>query len=143
MADPTPRTRLVPAPRAGEPPPSDEGRWELDLWNGSAWFNDWFYRRLQWPAEVERHKLADLEPHLTPEAWQTLLLAIRAHLELATPLDAQIPVQVTEARTERWRFQGCVERNTGGQPVHLSGTARVAPMTPREPPPQDPSTLLR
>ena len=143
MADSTPRTRLVPTTGAGKPAPSDEGLWELDLWNGFASFNDWFYRRLHWPAEVERHKLADLEPHLTPEGWQTLLLGIRAHFELGTPLDAQILVQITQSRTERWRFQGSVERNTGGQPVHLSGSARETPMTPRESQPQDPSTLPR
>jgi PAS domain-containing protein len=124
---------MVPATGAGEPVPSDEGVWELDLWNGSAWFNDWFYRRLQWPVQVERHKLADLQPHLTPEAWKTLLLGIRAHLELGTPLDTQIPVQTAD-RTEWWRIQGSVERNTGGQPVHLSGSARDVTTTRAEPP---------
>jgi hypothetical protein len=140
MANSTPRSRWIPRPGTGEAAPSSEGRWELDLWSGSAWFNDWFYRRLQWSVEVERHKLADLQPHLTPDAWQTLLLGIRAHLELGTPLDAQIPVQLTPAHTEWWRIQGSVERNTGGQPVHLSGSAREVTMAPRESPPQDPSS---
>jgi hypothetical protein len=109
------------------------------LWSGSAWFSDWFYRRLQWPVQVEHHKLADLQPHLSPDAWETLLLGIRAHLEIGTPLDAQIPVQVTVARTEWWRIQGAVERNTAGQPVHLSGTARNVTTDRLEPQPKDPS----
>lgn len=133
---------MVPA-TAGEPAPSDEGLWELDLWSGAASFNDWFYRRLHWPVHVERHKLADLQPFLTAEAWETLLLAIRAHLELGTPLDAQIPVQVTIARTEFWRIQGSVERNTGGQPVHLSGSVRDVTTARPEPPPKDPSIPSR
>jgi len=140
------RSRLVPSTGAGEEAPTDGGVWELDLWSGAAWFNEWFYQRLQWPVQVERHKLADLQPHLTPDAWQTLLLAIRAHLELGTPLDTQIPVQLTPDRTEWWRIQGSLERNVGGQPVHLSGSARVTtsqPESPPEPQPQDPQTPSR
>src|ERR1700681_2009690 len=122
MANSIPHYPMDPATGPGEPAPGDEGLWELDLWSGSASFSDWFYGRLQWPVKVERHMLADLQPYLTPEAWETLLLGIRAHLELGTPLDLQIPVQVTVARTEWWRIQGSVERNTGGQPVQLSGS---------------------
>jgi hypothetical protein len=137
MANLIPRSRLVSPTGAGDGAPCDEGVWELDLWSGAAWFNEWFYQRLQWPVQVEHHKLADLQPHLTPDAWQTLLLAIRAHLELGAPLDVQIPVQPAPDRTEWWRIQGSVERNAGGQPVHLSGSARVTTAQP-EPQPQDP-----
>jgi hypothetical protein len=142
MANLIPRSRLVPPPGADDDAPSNEGVWELDLWSGAAWFNHWFYQRLQWPVQVEHHKLADLQPYLTPDAWQTLLLAIRAHLELGAPLDMQIPVQPTPDRTEWWRIQGSLERNAGGQPVHLSGSAQVTTAQP-EPQPQDPQTPSR
>jgi hypothetical protein len=142
MANSIPRSRLVPPTGAGEGAPGDEGVWELDLWSGAAWFNEWFYQRLQWPVQVEHHKLADLQPHLTPDAWQTLLLAIRAHLELGAPLDLQIPVQPTPDCTEWWRIQGSLERNAGGQPVHLSGIARVITSQP-ELQPQDPRVPSR
>jgi hypothetical protein len=46
-------------------------------------------------------------------------------------------VQPTPDRTEWWRIQGSLERNVGGQPVHLSGSARVTTAQ-AEPQPQDP-----
>ena len=94
------------------------------MWNGSAWFSEWFYQRLQWPTQVEHKKLADLRPNLTPEAWETLLRAIRKHLELGAPLHVELPVELTDGRTEHWRFEGASERNSGGQPVHIAGRVR-------------------
>ena len=57
-------------------------------------------------------------------AWELLLLQIRSHLELQTPLDAEIRVQVNGGPIEWWRVQGSVERNPGGQPVRLAGSVR-------------------
>jgi hypothetical protein len=139
MSDSMPPPHKTPAPGAGELPPS--GLWGLDLWNGSAWFSDWFYQRLQWPTEVRRIRLEDLRPNLAAGAWELLLLQIRSHLELQTPLDAEIQVQVKGGQIECWRMQGSAERNPGGQPVRLDGSVcdisaerhRAAPDS--EPPP--------
>jgi PAS domain-containing protein len=120
MSDSMPPPHKTPAPGAGELPPS--GLWGLDLWNGSAWFSDWFYQRLQWPTEVRRIRLEDLRPNLAAGAWELLLLQIRSHLELQTPLDAEIQVQVKGGQIEWWRMQGSAERNPGGQPVRLDGS---------------------
>jgi PAS domain-containing protein len=123
MSDSPPPPHQTPAPGAGERPPSG-GLWGLDLWNGSAWFSDWFYQRLQWPTEVRRIRLEDLRPNLAAGAWELLLLQIRSNLELQTPLDAQIQVHVKGGQIEWWRMQGSAERNPGGQPVRLTGSAR-------------------
>jgi PAS domain-containing protein len=103
-------------------PPKDGGRWHLNLWNGTAWFSDWFYERLHWPAQVKRTRLDDLRPHLSAAAWQALLAAIRAHLEQQIPLDLQLRVQRLEGQVEWWRVQGGADRNAGGQPMNLTGT---------------------
>jgi hypothetical protein len=121
MSDSAPPPHQTPAPGAGELPP-DGGHWGLDLWDGSAWFSDWFYQRLQWPTAIKRIKLDDLRPNLVAGAWELLLRQIRSHLEMQTPLDAEIQVQVKEGRIERWRMQGSAERNPGGQPVRLAGS---------------------
>ncbi len=101
-----------------------EGQWGLDLWSGEAWFSDWFYQRLSWRTQVKRKRLDDLRPHLSADGWQTLLLGVRAHLEQQIPLQLVVQVQVRPGELERWQIKGCVERNAGGQPVHLNGTAR-------------------
>jgi PAS domain-containing protein len=121
MSDSTPPSPQTPAPGAGELPPGG-GLWGLDLWDGSAWFSDWFYQRLQWPTEVRRTRLDDLRPDLAAGAWEVLLRQIRNHLELQTPLDAEIQVQVKGGQIEWWRMQGSAERNPGGQPVRLAGS---------------------
>jgi hypothetical protein len=121
MSDSAPPSHQTPAPEAGELP-SNGGHWGLDLWDGSAWFSDWFYQRLQWPTAVKRIKLEDLRPNLVPGAWELLLRQIRSHLEMQTPLDAEIQVQVKEGQIECWRMQGSAERNPGGQPVRLAGS---------------------
>jgi PAS domain-containing protein len=121
MSDAAPPASPPPAPGACEAAPGG-GLWELDLWDGSAWFSDWFYQRLHWPAEVRRTRLEDLRPNLVAGAWEVLLLQIRSHLELQTPLDAEIQVRVSDGQTECWRIRGSAERNPGGQPVRLAGT---------------------
>jgi PAS domain-containing protein len=96
----------------------------LALWNGSAWFSAWFYRRLQWPAAVKRTRLDDLKPNLPADAWGELLLAIRNHLERQLPLDLEVRVQLGGGRAEWWRIQGSAARNAAGQPMQLVGTMR-------------------
>jgi hypothetical protein len=123
MSDAAPPPDDTPAPGAGELPPAT-GLWGLDLWDGSAWFSDWFYQRLQWPTEARRIRLDNLRPNLAAGAWEALLLQIRNHLELQTPLDAEILVHVKGGQIERWRMQGSAERNPGGQPVRLAGSVR-------------------
>ena len=123
MSDSAPPPLKTPPPGAGELPPSG-GLWGLDLWNGSAWFSHWFYQRLQWPTATRRIRLDDLRPNLLGGGWEVLLLQIRSHLELQTPLDAEIQVQLNDGQTEWWRMQGSAERNPGGQPVRLSGSVR-------------------
>ena len=65
-----------------------------------------------------------LRPNLAAGAWEVLLLQIRRHLELQTPLDAEIQVQLNDGHIEWWRMQGSAERNPGGQPVRLAGSVR-------------------
>jgi len=105
-------------------PASDEGQWELTLWNGAAWFSEWFYRRLQWPMEVNHEKWDDLESYLPDGAWESLLLGIRDLLERQVPLNLQLRVQLSSGRIEWWRILGAAERNAAGLPVYLAGSAR-------------------
>ena len=111
-------------PEAGDLSAGGEGLWGLDLWSGHAWFSDWFSHRLQWPAGVVHKRLDHLRPHLPGGAWESLLAAIRDHLERQTPLDHKVCAQLPDGRIEWWRVQGAAERNAGGQPVYLSGSAR-------------------
>ncbi len=116
-------SRQTPASGAGDSSSAD-GLWGLQLWNGSAWFSDWFYHRLEWPSGLKRKRLEDLRPHLQAESWQALLLAIRNHLECAEPLNALLQVQLPGGRVECWQVEGAVERSVAGQPVHLAGQMR-------------------
>jgi PAS domain-containing protein len=102
----------------------DDGFWECDLIAGSAWFNDWFYRKLDWPLDAKRSALGDLQPALRPGVWDRLMGMLRDHLEKGFPLDLEIEVQVPGARLERWRMQGSAQRNAAGQPVYLAGSMR-------------------
>ncbi len=70
-----------------------EGFWEFDLIDGSAWFNDWFYRKLDWGHDARRPTLNDLEPALRPHAWHKLMSSFRDHLERGVPLDAELEVE--------------------------------------------------
>ena len=98
--------------------------WELDLWNGSAWYSEWFRRRLQWPAHTVHRRLEDLKAYLVPEGWDALLQAIRAHLERQVPLDLKVGVQLQGGLIATWRVLGSVERTAAGQPVYLAGSMK-------------------
>ena len=124
MSDTTPPPPPTLDPEANELPSSSEGRWGLDLWDGAAWFSDWFYQRLQWPIEVTRQQLDDLQPYMSPDDWEALLVGLRSHLELKIPLEVQVSVQLPSNRTENWHIQGSAERNAAGQPVYVSGSMR-------------------
>jgi hypothetical protein len=134
MSDSPPLSSKTPAPHADAPlTGGGHGVWKLALWNGSVRFSAWFYRRLQWPAAVKRTRLDDLKPHLPAGGWEALMLAIRNHLEGQVPLDLEVRVQLDDRRTEWWRIQGSVERNTAGQPMYLAGTMREVSAEPWEP----------
>jgi PAS domain-containing protein len=105
-------------------PPEDEGRWELDLWNGSVWYSEWFRRRLQWLPHASHRRLEDLRPNLAPGSWELLLQGIRAHLERQEPLNLNLGVQLVGGRTEIWHVEGAAERTAAGQPVYLAGTMK-------------------
>lgn len=101
-----------------------DGFWELDLIAGSAWFNDWFYRKLDWPQNVKRSTLGDLQPALRPGGWERLIATFRDHLEKGLPLDLEIEVGLPGAQLERWRMRGSALRNGAGQPIYLAGNMR-------------------
>jgi two-component system, NarL family, sensor histidine kinase UhpB len=131
MPESPPPPRNNPAAPTGGAPGGSDGLWGLVLWKGSAWFSDWFYQRLQWPMAVKHTRLEDLRPNLPQGAWETLLAAIRAHLEQGTPLDVELRVQVNSERIEWWRVTGTLERNVGGQPVYLGGRMQDVTAEPR------------
>jgi hypothetical protein len=124
MPDSVHEPEQTPSAKAEDPTATSDGLWGLDLWSGTAWFSDWFYQRLNWPSHTKRNRLDDLRPQLSAEAWQALLLGIRGHLELQVPLDVQLRVQLADGRFQWWRVQGSAERNVGGQPVNLVGSAQ-------------------
>jgi PAS domain-containing protein len=131
LATPSPPTRAARAVRPKALKPGSraleacgEGFWECDLVAGSAWFNDWFYRKLGWPQDAQRVTLGDLEPALAPGAWHRLMGAFREHLEKGGPLDLEIEVNVPGGGIERWRMRGVAQRNESGQPVYLAGVMR-------------------
>ena len=101
-----------------------DGFWECDLLEGTAWFSDWFYRKLAWGAEAKRTALADLQAQMQPAAWNALMGAIRGHLEQGKPLDLEFEVRVGGDSLERWRIRGCAQRNDAGRPVYLAGSMR-------------------
>jgi len=101
-----------------------DGFWELDLMSGSAWYSEWFYQKLNWPTEIKRTRLADLEPVLQPGGWSLLMRGIRAHLEQAQPLDLEFDIQPDGKTTRRWRILGSSRRNDAGQPIYLAGSMR-------------------
>jgi hypothetical protein len=100
-----------------------EGFWEFDLINGSAWFNDWFHRKLDWPQDSRHTTLGDLRPALPPGTWNDLMARFRAHLEKGLPLDLEIDVQAADKR-ECWHLKGSAVRNNAGQPIFLAGSMR-------------------
>jgi PAS domain-containing protein len=122
-ADKAPKRRNVkPGMRALEA--CGDGFWEFDLKDGSAWFNEWFHRKLAWPVETKRTTLGDLEPLLKPAAWKALMSKIRGHLENGFPLDLEFEVRVADGQAERWHIRGSAQRNGAGQPEYLAGSMR-------------------
>ncbi len=120
----TPRPHRRTEPHLSEPP-ADEGRWELDLWNGSVWYSEWFRRRLHWLPHTSHRRLEDLRPNLAPGAWEALLQGIRAHLECQEPLNLTIDVQLLGGRTEIWQVEGTAERTAASQPIYLAGSMKA------------------
>jgi hypothetical protein len=127
MSGSAPESPKSPTPMDDDPSAAGEGRWGMDLWSGQTWFSDWFYTRLQWSTEAERKKLSDLQASLPEGAWESLLLAIRDHLERQMPFDMKLRAQLPPGRFEYWNVQGLAERNAAGQPVYLAGKVRDLP----------------
>ena len=107
-----------------------DGLWECDLVAGSAWFSDWFYRKLDWPQDARHTTLGALQPALRPGAWDRLMGVLRDHLEKGSALDLEIEVTVQGDRLERWRMRGAAQRNAAGQPVYLAGSMHEMPDEP-------------
>lgn len=101
-----------------------DGFWEFDLLDGSAWFSEWFYRKLNWSTEIKRTGLSDLQPLLPPAAWEELIAKFRSHFEQGQPLDLKLRVQVAGGQHEWWHLRGCAQRNDAGQPIYLAGSVR-------------------
>ncbi len=99
-----------------------DGFWEFDLIDGSVWFNDWFYAKLDWARDAKRPTLSDLEPAVRPHSWLKLMSGIRDHLERSLPLDVELEVEIPGRQPERWRIRGSAQRNGAGQPVYLAGS---------------------
>jgi PAS domain-containing protein len=116
------RKALLPGMRALQA--SGDGFWELDLVEGSAWFSDWVYNKLQWPSDAQRTTLYRLQPMLRPDTWETLLRRIRGHLEQRTTLDSELCVQLGDGHCEWWQLRGTAQRNDSGQPIYLAGSVR-------------------
>jgi len=100
-----------------------DGFWEFDLLSGSAWFSEWFYRKLNWSSDAKR-TLLDFRPILPPVEWDKLMAQFRAHLEQGVPLDVELQIEVAGPSLARWHIRGSAQRNDGGQPVYLAGSAR-------------------
>jgi hypothetical protein len=114
----------LPAPGALAMKASGDGFWELNLADGSAWFSDWFYSRLQWSEPVKRPAFSDLRPIMSSATWDDLLHKLRSHLEQRTPLDAEFQVQLGESQTQWWHLRGSAQRNNAGHPTHFAGWVR-------------------
>jgi PAS domain-containing protein len=124
MSASKPRTRKTPNPGLRALAACGDGFWEFDLLDSSAWFSDWFYRKLHWSADAKRTTLLDLQPLLQPDAWDEMMRSFRAHFEQNLPLDLKLRVQVSPDQTELWHMRGSAQRNPAGQPVHLAGSMR-------------------
>jgi PAS domain-containing protein len=124
MCDSRPYSRKSPVPGARAMRASGDGFWELDLADGSAWFSDWFFTRLQC-SEASRHAaFGDLRPLMSSETWDALLRQLRSHLEQQLPLDAEFPVQLATGQLEWWHMRGSAQRNDTGHPIHFAGCVR-------------------
>jgi PAS domain-containing protein len=101
-----------------------DGFWELNLADGSTWFSEWFYDRLQWPEGSKRSIFADLRGFVSPDTWDKLLCDLRAHLERRIPLDVEFQLQLADGRIARWQLRGSAQLNAVGHPIHLAGSVR-------------------
>jgi PAS domain-containing protein len=99
-----------------------DGFWEFDLVGGSAWFSEWFFRKLAWHDRTRHTTLNDLQTVMSPAAWDALMRKFRDHLEEGLPLDLEIDVQLPDDARERWRIRGAAHRNELGQPIYLAGS---------------------
>jgi hypothetical protein len=124
MHEPHPHTRKTPQPGMRALSACGDGFWEFDLLDGSSWFSEWFYRKLNWSTEAKRTGLLDLQPLLQPAAWEELMRRLRSHLEQGLPLDLKLRVQVAGDRIEWWHLRGSARRNDAGQPIYLAGSMR-------------------
>ena len=98
-----------------------DGFWEFDLLSGSAWFSDWFYRKLGW--SEARRSMLDLQPLMRPADWDELMRKLRGQLEQAQPLDLELRVGVAYDLV-CWQLRGAAQRNAAGQPIGLAGSVR-------------------
>ncbi len=101
-----------------------DGYWEVNLRDGMAWFSDWFYQQLGWPADTEQSSFSALQPLFAPASWQLLLRELRLHFEQGSPLDLEIVLQQPPDGARRWQFRGLVERDAIRQPVRIAGSVR-------------------
>lgn len=124
MPDSRPRRRKSSAPGAHAMQASGDGFWELNLADGSAWFSDWFYQRLQWSDLGRCPALSDLRPIMSAQGWNELLRKMRAHLEERVPLDTEFQVQLGQGQTEWWHLRGSARHSAGGHPTHVAGCVR-------------------
>jgi hypothetical protein len=132
MCDSRPYNRKSMPPGVRAMQASGDGFWEVDLSDGSAWFSDWFFKRLGWTASARRTAFNDLRPCMAPQSWDSLLRAMRCHLEECTPLDARFQVQLAEGRIEKWQLRGHAQRNDRGHPTHFAGSVRDVSASPAD-----------
>ena len=119
----SPRTRTAPTPGMRALDACGDGFWEFDLLGGSAWFSEWFYRKLNWTSEAKR-TLLDLRPVLPPGQWDKLMGQFRLHLEQGAPLDVELNVDLAGQPSPWWHLRGSALRNDAGQPIYLAGSVR-------------------
>jgi PAS domain-containing protein len=101
-----------------------DGFWEFNLLDGSVWFSDWFYQKINWPTDVRRTTLRDFQPLLQPATWNDLMGKLRGHLEQGLPLDFDLKVEIAGDRIEWWHIRGAAQRNEAGQPIYIAGGVR-------------------
>jgi hypothetical protein len=116
------RKHFLPAIRALES--SEDGFWEADLSDGSAWFSAWFHHRLGWSAAAGPSSFHALKENLTTPSWEAMLQRIRAHLEQGSALELELDARLPDGQCRRWRLWGMASRNHTRHPVRLAGSMR-------------------
>lgn len=124
MSEPSPRSKRSDKPGLRALACCGDGFWECDLSDGSAWFSDWFYRKLGWAAEVRRGALHELRTALDPADWELFMRRFRAHLEQGHPFEVCLAVITAAGQRERWQFRGSAGRSDAGLPLYMAGNAR-------------------